>query len=147
MCLMCNPADIANFVTAGNAVFTISSRPTGVRFTFKARKFKDGKREGKNTFIYVLTGPDNTTHYHYLGMLDSANNFETTPKSKIATTAKSFQAMKWLADKVLVEKRDPSNAAMEFRHSGKCGRCGRALTVPGSLDNGIGPECARIIGI
>ena len=86
MCLMCNPADIANFVTAGNAVFTISSRPTGARFTFKARKFKDGK----NVFIYVLTGPDNTTHYHYLGMLDSANNFNTTSKSKIATTAKSF---------------------------------------------------------
>ena len=28
-------------------------------------------------------------------------------------------------------------------HSGCCGRCGRKLTVPESIDTGLGPVCAR----
>ena len=31
----------------------------------------------------------------------------------------------------------------EARHEGRCARCGRALTVPESIDSGFGPECAR----
>jgi len=29
-----------------------------------------------------------------------------------------------------------------LHHEGKCGRCGRKLTVPLSIETGIGPECA-----
>ena len=32
------------------------------------------------------------------------------------------------------------------RHDGRCGRCGRQLTVPSSIDKGIGPECATKMG-
>jgi hypothetical protein len=30
---------------------------------------------------------------------------------------------------------------LEVWHEGRCGRCGRALTVPESVERGIGPEC------
>jgi hypothetical protein len=30
-------------------------------------------------------------------------------------------------------------------HEGKCGRCGRLLTVPSSIESGIGPECSKIM--
>lgn len=31
----------------------------------------------------------------------------------------------------------------EVWHEGRCGRCGRKLTVPESIETGIGPDCAK----
>lgn len=31
--------------------------------------------------------------------------------------------------------------SLEVWHEGRCGRCGRALTVPESIASGIGPVC------
>lgn len=42
---------------------------------------------------------------------------------------------------------DPTLASKcDIRHEGKCGRCGRALTRPESIDTGLGPECAAKMG-
>jgi hypothetical protein len=38
-------------------------------------------------------------------------------------------------------------AGFNLQHAGKCGRCGRKLTVPQSIETGIGPECASIMGL
>jgi hypothetical protein len=35
---------------------------------------------------------------------------------------------------------------LEIWHEGRCGRCGRKLTVPESIHNGYGPECIHLIG-
>jgi hypothetical protein len=32
---------------------------------------------------------------------------------------------------------------IEVWHEGKCGKCGRTLTVPSSIESGIGPECMK----
>lgn len=33
---------------------------------------------------------------------------------------------------------------IEVWHEGRCGRCGRRLTVPESIANGLGPECIKL---
>jgi hypothetical protein len=60
--------------TAGNATLTLSSKKTGARYTFKVkapRANDDGRR-----FVSLLTGPDNTGDYSYLGMLTTAGEFK-----------------------------------------------------------------------
>jgi predicted metal-dependent hydrolase len=42
----------------------------------------------------------------------------------------------------LVESLCPG---FNVHHEGKCGRCGRLLTVPSSIESGIGPECSKIM--
>lgn len=43
---------------------------------------------------------------------------------------------------------DPHGAMIRFGHEiGCCGRCGRTLTDETSREMGIGPECAKILGI
>ena len=32
---------------------------------------------------------------------------------------------------------------VEIWHEGKCGKCGRPLTVPSSIENGLGPSCLK----
>lgn len=143
MSLMNDPVDIARFVTAGNAIFTLSSQKTGARYTFRAQKSR--KRDG-DFFVSVLTGPDNGADYTYFGML-AGDRFRTTANAKLPPTEKPVLAFRFFCDKVLAEKQQPDASRLEFRHEGRCGRCRRLLTVPESLDTGLGPECAAMMGI
>ncbi len=133
-------ASVSKFITAGNATFTIVSSKTGARFTYKVVAPKDDK-DGTLQFVKVLAGPDNEAHYRYIGILTNGR-FRTTKKSKLPADATSVKAIEWLANRAL-----PAGniSAIEFYHAGKCGRCGRTLTVPESITSGLGPICASAV--
>jgi Family of unknown function (DUF6011) len=60
-------------------------------------------------------------------------------KSRVGREAPSAKAFDW-AWRALTKGTMPAN--LEVWHEGRCGRCGRKLTVPESIARGIGPECA-----
>jgi uncharacterized protein DUF6011 len=124
-------ADIPTFVLAGNAIFTLSNPETGGRFTYRVRASEDGRVH----FVSVLTGTDNENSYRYLGVI-RRGAFEHGRKSTIGASAPSARAFAWF----WAHRADPSPAVV--LHSGRCGRCNRTLTVPQSLETGLGPECA-----
>jgi hypothetical protein len=129
-------ADARAFVLAGNALFTLVSKKTGTRFTYRVRQSKDGKVH----FVALLNGPDNESDFAYMGTIHSDNVFTRTAKSRMSPNAPSFIAFAW-AWKKLSAGQLPED--LEVWHEGHCGRCGRTLTVPASIERGIGPECAR----
>jgi len=48
---------------------------------------------------------------------------------------------------ILSASKDPLTAAIRYgKVSGECSCCGRELTDPQSIDQGIGPVCARKFG-
>lgn len=56
------------FLTAGHAIFTVSN-PAGVRYTYKiVKKEPDATFVNPAYFISLLTGPDNTRNYTYMGI-------------------------------------------------------------------------------
>ena len=135
------------FLTAGKASFTVVSKKTGERLTFLARRPKDDARPGlKPTWMSVLNGPDNTSDYGFLGTLwvrpDGRTTYAPGTQIAIGPDAPSQRAMRWLAEGL----SSPAGGAVLFRHAefwheGRCGRCGRKLTVPESVASGFGPEC------
>lgn len=127
--------DARAFILAGKATFTLEGRES--RYTFRVNKSDDGAVH----FISMLTGPDNTADYTYLGLLmaDTGAVYLTrashyTPKST------PVKALRWAL--AIIWKGNDLPAPARLMHIGRCGRCGRALTVPSSIDAGIGPECA-----
>jgi len=64
-------AESAAFALAGNARFTLTSLKSGARFTYKVSKAKAKPGDTKEPpwFVAVLSGPDNTSDYEYLGCL------------------------------------------------------------------------------
>lgn len=42
-----------------------------------------------------------------------------------------------------LNSENPFPEGFEFWHEGRCGKCARRLTVPESIAQGFGPECAR----
>lgn len=143
MCLMCSPKDIANFVKAGNATFTLKSKRTAAHYTYRAQVCKDAP--GK-FFVSLLTGPNNTKDYTYLGMI-VADTFRTTKKSRMTADAKPVKALDFLLRHVVVASQEPTKLDLEVYHEGRCGRCNRLLTVPESVERGIGPDCAEQMGL
>jgi Family of unknown function (DUF6011) len=140
--------DVREFVTAGNARITIRSKKTGQHFTYQIRQCHDQKGNPVlRWFVSGLSGPNNEDDYTYLGLLDQRSGdieFRLTEKSRFSDDALSVRGFRYMWNHVYAD-RMPND--MDIYHEGRCGRCNRTLTVPESLDRGIGPECAEIMGI
>lgn len=135
---------VAQFMTAGNALFTMRNANSGVRFTFKVTGADD--KPGLH-FVSVLTGPQNTSDYTYLGILvDGGKAFRHGKKSPIGADAPSTKAINFLVNDALATGRKLP-PALEIFHEGRCGRCGRCLTVPESITSGFGPECIKMVNV
>jgi Family of unknown function (DUF6011) len=127
------------FVFGGKAVLTLKSVTTGIRFTYRVSISKDNKV----FFVSVLTGPDNTKDYLFIGTIFDKQRFSYSRKSSINPEALSVKAFGWafgqLVNSVIGE-------SLEIWHTKQCARCGRPLTVPESIRTGFGPECASMVG-
>jgi hypothetical protein len=134
--LIADAADALEFVFGGRARFTLVSKETGNRKTFKVSKAKEGD---DMFFASLLTGPSNENDYQYIG-------FIKRPKLGLIAGKKgqpshpAFVALDWTM-RHLETGHMPEK--LEFWHEGCCARCGRALTDPASIERGFGPECAR----
>lgn len=142
------------FITAGNAYFTIRSQKTGQRYTYRVSLAKPNagycqwcKAEPCRCvppyFVSLLSGPENTSDYTYLGMIRD-RVFRLTRASKMNETSGPVRAFRWVYERLVRRELPPQT---EIWHEGRCGRCGRMLTVPESVAAGIGPECAGKLGV
>jgi hypothetical protein len=138
------------YITAGRATVTLVSEATGTRFTYRVSTPRD-KETGEpvtdgTLMVGLLTGPDNTASYTWLGRI--ARNIlwigRKNPKpGDISKDAPSAKAIDYVWRHLLRGQMPPK---AQIWHEGSCGRCGRKLTVPESVERGIGPDCAGKMG-
>jgi len=134
--------DAKSYVTAGNALVTIENAETGVHFTYKVRH-----KDNKPCFVSLLTGSNNTSDFTFIGAVfvnkdaGTVSTFKHSPKSRIGQDAKGVAAFNWVWTRIVTGRELP--ASVHIYHHGTCGRCGRTLTTPESINRGLGPECAK----
>lgn len=135
-----NKINDTRFFHGGNATFTVSN---GIEhYTYKIRK----PNENTPFFVGLLTGPDNESSYTYMGLyLPDKNQVILTRKSRYTEDTKPFRVVNWALKIVEFQKELPEG--YNIQHEGRCGRCGRTLTEPESIEAGFGPECREILGI
>jgi len=130
------------YIRAGKATVTLVSVKTGTRFTYRV----SAAPEGEALFVGLLSGPDNTSDYKYMGRI-SRGVFWAGRKiprpHDVGASAPSSKAFAW-AWRALSRGVLPDE--LEVWHEGRCGRCARKLTVPASIASGFGPECIGKIG-
>jgi Family of unknown function (DUF6011) len=136
-----------DFILGGKSFVTFLNTQTDNRFTFKVVKHK----KEDIYFVNVLTSPDT---YTFIGVVNSTGSFRHSRKSKITSEAQSVKVFSYVFSKLqtivkpATQTEDAITALPQFievYHSGKCGRCGRKLTVPQSIETGFGPECFSFI--
>ena len=126
------------FMLAGNARITAVSKKTGTRYTYQIRQKENDFGKKTPHFVSVLTGPDNRSDYTYIGYISSTGDFMPGKKGKPGCP--SYKAFNWMYN---VLRSGHIHDDVEIMHENRCGRCSRPLTVPESIQNGIGPECAK----
>lgn len=152
-----SPGLARRFILGGNATFTLQL-DSGKHFTYRIKSKKIDPNKNWSTsnvdktlfFVSVLVGPSRESDFQYLGILklypvDGEYHFSATTKSKIGSDAESHQAFKKLWHGIEHCAKIPTTA--QFYHEGQCCVCGRTLTVPESIERGIGPECASKEGM
>lgn len=149
---------VKQFFTGGKCFFTVkvpvafaSEHKTELHYTYRIEQAEPTERFPKPAhFVKLLTGPNNTEDYSYLGMLNAeTGEVRLTAKSFARDTAWSVRIVRRVLAQVFEGEGVPAiqKAGWEVDHMGKCGRCGRPLTVPESLECGVGPDCAALMGI
>lgn len=133
-----------NFIMSGNATVTVVSKRTGKRFTFRVKRPKaKGQAELFDNgfrFVSVMSGPDNQSSYTYMGTI-SNSKFALGRKSVLKSDTPSVRAFEWMLGQLFGGQIQENQ--MEIWHEGRCGKCNRKLTVPASIESGIGPECIK----
>jgi hypothetical protein len=131
-----------NFILAGKAKMTFVSLASGQRFTYKVTVAeKKQPTDADLWFVSLLNGPDNFRNYAYIGII-TKGAFRWTAKSRVKEDAPSLVAFKFVFESLSKD----TMRGFEVWHEGKCGRCGRPLTVPQSIADGFGPECVNLVG-
>lgn len=126
-----------DFILAGKSTFTLKNNKTESRFTYKVSKCKDKQKEG----LFFVKAHVNSA-YQYIGYI-SNNSFRYGSKSHLQKTDLSVTAFEVCFNNILSQRK--FHSSLEVWHEGRCGRCGRILTVPESIISGIGPECAKMM--
>ena len=135
-----------SFMLGGRAIFTLVSEATGTRYTYRVAQGKPRPGDSRPApfFVSLLTGPDNTSEYTYMGMLDpSSGAVRLTRASQYTADTVPVRALDWCM-RIVFSGRVP--AGVRIYHCGRCARCGRLLTVPTSIESGFGPECLAKMG-
>jgi hypothetical protein len=127
-----NNSEALKFIFAGKSIVTLLNSKTENRFTFKVKQAKDSNM----FFVSVLTGPET---YSYIGTCIEGI-YRHGRKSTISKDAQSVKVFEYVINKLKINNLPDF---VEAWHEGKCGKCGRSLTVPSSISNGLGPECVK----
>ena len=131
------------FLLAGKALFTVSN-PKGGHFTFKVRRVESewpiGSGRMSLTYFVNVKTTESDRPYQYIGILNTmTGDIKCTMKSVFLPGSKEYDVAKWACQVVIGGKLIP--AGYHIQHAGQCGKCGRTLTDPESIERGIGPEC------
>lgn len=127
-------SEALKFMFAGKSIFTFLNTQSGNRFTFKIKASKDSNL----FFVSVLTRPDT---YTYIGTCIEGS-FKHGRKSSISEDAQSVKVFQYVLGKL---KAGDLAEFIEVWHEGHCGKCGKRLTVPSSIESGLGPECIKTL--
>ena len=100
------PAEARTILLAGDATFTVVSARTGSRYTYNVSEAPANPRfprSGPAWFAKVLTGPENTSDYTYVGMLTASAPSEVptlrlTKASTLGADSAPVKGLGWLFD-------------------------------------------------
>lgn len=144
-------SDIRTYVLAGHALFTVLSA-SGKHMTYAVSRAKEKADKAEENaqrpwFVRARSGED-----AYIGTLwprpDGGLRFAVATKQGVSPDAAEVKAFFWfVAQMCLPESETRLLVQAQVLHHNVCGACGIELTHPDSIASGIGPDCARRLGI
>lgn len=125
-------------IIAGNATITVKNARTGAHYTYEVSECPD--KPGQLWFVSLQVEPG---RFEYMGCIWGGKEYKHGRKSLIGQDAPGAIAFWWTWEHL---RAGTLPDAVEIWHSGTCCRCGKRLTDPESIERGLGPQCAGLVG-
>jgi hypothetical protein len=106
-------------------------------FRIRTQRSHEWRGDEKVRLISLLIGPDNTHDYMRLGEVNSDGSLKVWNRFQHDEKTLIVNCLELLFSGKITDKAQK----MYAMKSGNCYRCGRELTHPESIAQGIGPEC------
>ena len=153
-----DPSNLTSFILAGKSLLTIEN---SIRGTHKTLSFMRDKHREDLWYVYIrgdkdkavrLPGFETKKNWLYCGIVVWESPIKNQPKelafkltkgSKILRGSEGWKAIDWFIRNINVMPDYCRNKGVKIYHEGVCGRCGRTLTDPVSIQAGFGPECIK----
>ena len=125
-----------SFIFGGNSTFTVVSKSTNNRYTFKVKSNEKGD-------VFFVSYLYNSDSYKFIGTIftQGVNKYKYFPKKNTNNGSTINKTFDWVLRAIITQNEKKFNM-IEFWHEGLCGQCGRKLTVPSSIESGFGPICS-----
>lgn len=132
----CEPGDTSNRVTL--RFRKPNNKDQRIGRARKPNRWYGCPEQQLPVYVDVMDGCDNVDHYSFVGELVNGR----LRVSNYAKAAKQYQhKAKTILDWTLGAASRGNLRTVRCLVSECCGRCGRKLSVPLSIDVGLGPEC------
>ena len=138
------------FMLAGCSEFIMKSGKTGHKLRYKLdkklstqMKNSDGSLGGD--YIYWLNTAESNGTFVYAGVLFFDNKTKQFKFGKGARGNLNYNDVRVKSILYVLNRlyKGETSVNVEIYHVGKCGRCGKRLTDPESIERGLGPMCAK----
>lgn len=138
-------ASFRTFLFQGKAFFTMHNLEKNTNITLRVQtpKRKRGHPEETRYFeVYVKALNEKYAGNRYIGRIDRK---ERSFKSNgyVEPDHVGVQTINWLIRNWNHLEEYESSERVAIYHLGSCCKCGLPLTVPESIQNGIGPQCMK----
>jgi hypothetical protein len=137
-----NMIPVKEFFTGGKAIFTIEVPETFQRdfkcnphYTYRIRNKND------NFLIELLTGPNNTKSYTSIGLFD-INSGCVKLTGRVSEDSWGVRLFRRVMARIFENAPEAiTSSGFDVHHEGRCGKCGKRLSVPESIRLGLGRKC------
>jgi hypothetical protein len=143
-----HPLDAAafrSFIFQGKALFTLENKEKGTHITFRVKSPKRRRGEEEDLTLFDIEAKalnDGYSGMRYIGRLN--RKARTLKESgRIEKDHPGLLTLKWLMRNWNNLEQFEEDGKLGMYHLGICCKCGMTLTVPESIENGIGPHCKR----
>ena len=138
-------AAFRTFLFQGKAYFTMHNLEKDTHITFRVQhlKRKRGQPEDTRFFdVYVKALNDKYQGNRYIGRIDrKTRSFK--PYGYVERDHVGIQTIEWIIRNWSHLEDWEKEDKLAIYHMGSCCKCGLPLTVPESIQNGIGPQCLK----
>lgn len=138
-------ASFRTFLFQGKAFFTMHNieKDTHITFRVQTLKRKRGQPEDTRYFdVYVKALNDKYQGNRYIGRIDrKSKSFK--PYGYVERDHVGIQTIEWIIRNWANLEEWEKEGKLAIYHLGSCCKCGLPLTVPESIQNGIGPQCMK----
>jgi hypothetical protein len=129
----------------GKALFTLENKEKGTHITFKVKSPKKKRDQPEDTRYFDIEVKALNDGWHgmrYIGRLDRKLK-QLKMSGKVEKDHVGVQTLQWIMKNWKNLEKFEEDGKLGMYHLGICCKCGMPLTVPDSIENGIGPHCKK----